>query len=178
MAKHIGIVACSAEGAALCYRTICLEAAGRMGRHSHPQLSMHTHCLAEYLRHQRRGDWPAVAGQRGYRRLGVLGTCCLMEGGLYTQAAADAGLEVRIPAEPHRRAIDRIIFGELVCGQVPPESREMLLEVMAALKAEGCDSAVLGCTELPLLAEGTEPPLPTLYSTRILARAALREALG
>ena len=61
MAKHIGIVACSAEGAALCYRTICLEAAEHMGEHHHPQVSMHTHCLAEYLQHQRRGHWKAVA---------------------------------------------------------------------------------------------------------------------
>ena len=40
MAKHIGIVACSAEGAALCYRTICLEAASRMGEHAHPEITL------------------------------------------------------------------------------------------------------------------------------------------
>ncbi|HUU11352.1 MAG TPA: hypothetical protein VM431_12570 [Phycisphaerae bacterium] len=61
MAKHIGIVACSAEGAALCYRTICAEAADRMGRHNHPELSMHTHPLARYMPAIETGDWQAVA---------------------------------------------------------------------------------------------------------------------
>jgi aspartate racemase len=49
MSKHIGIVACSAEGAALCYRTICVEAAACMGRHAHPEVSMHTYSLAQYM---------------------------------------------------------------------------------------------------------------------------------
>ena len=47
MAGHIGIVACSAEGAALCYRTICMEGARLLGAHDHPEVSMHTHSLAE-----------------------------------------------------------------------------------------------------------------------------------
>src|ERR1700712_938967 len=49
MTRHIGIVGCSAEGAALCYRTICLEAAPLMGLHAHPEVSMHTHPLADYI---------------------------------------------------------------------------------------------------------------------------------
>ena len=50
MTKHIGIVGCSAEGAALCYRTICLEAEPLMGRHVHPEVTMHTIALAEYMK--------------------------------------------------------------------------------------------------------------------------------
>ncbi|HEY2364643.1 MAG TPA: aspartate/glutamate racemase family protein, partial [Candidatus Angelobacter sp.] len=50
MTKHIGIVGCSAEGAALCYRTICLEAEKFMGRHMHPEVTMHTIALAEYMK--------------------------------------------------------------------------------------------------------------------------------
>jgi aspartate racemase len=61
MARHIGIVGCSAEGAALCYLTICTEAAGRMGRHNHPEVSMHTHPLARYMEAIERDDWQAVA---------------------------------------------------------------------------------------------------------------------
>lgn len=61
MPQHIGIVACSAEGAALCYRTICLEGAARMGRHGHPEVSMHTHSLAEYMKHIETGNWAGVA---------------------------------------------------------------------------------------------------------------------
>jgi aspartate racemase len=60
MAKHIGIVACSAEGAALCYRTVCVEGAALMGRHNHPEVSMHTHSLHEYMECIYRDDWSGV----------------------------------------------------------------------------------------------------------------------
>ncbi len=62
MPQHIGIVACSAEGAALCYRTVCLEAAETMGKHAHPEVSMHTHPLAEYMKFIDANDWAGVAG--------------------------------------------------------------------------------------------------------------------
>jgi aspartate racemase len=61
MAQHIGIVACSVEGAALCYRTIALEGAKLMGTHDHPEVSMHTHSLARYMRCVYADDWPGVA---------------------------------------------------------------------------------------------------------------------
>src|SRR6266700_2848314 len=61
MAQQIGIVACSAEGAALCYQTICLEGAERMGPHNHPEVSLHNHPLAEYMKFITRGDWAGVA---------------------------------------------------------------------------------------------------------------------
>src|SRR5262245_37869919 len=60
MSQHIGIVACSAEGAALCYRTICVEGAALAGRHGHPEVSMHTYSLAEYMEPIYRDDWAAV----------------------------------------------------------------------------------------------------------------------
>lgn len=61
MSQHIGIVACSAEGAALCYRTICVEAAQFLGPYAHPEVSLHSHSFAEYMRRIERGDWPGVA---------------------------------------------------------------------------------------------------------------------
>ena len=61
MPKHVGIVACSAEGAALCYRTFCKKHPAIMGDHMHPEISMHTHPLGEYMIHIRRGDWAQVA---------------------------------------------------------------------------------------------------------------------
>ncbi len=62
MTQHIGIVACSAEGAALCYRTICVEGADYMGRHAHPEITMHTHPLSEYMYYIEKDDWKGVAG--------------------------------------------------------------------------------------------------------------------
>src|SRR5262245_29200948 len=60
MARHIGIVGCSAEGAALCYRTICAEGAALLGPHAHPEVSMHTHPLGDYVRFLDRNDWEGV----------------------------------------------------------------------------------------------------------------------
>ena len=60
MPQHIGIVACSAEGAALCYRTICAEGAALLGPHAHPEISMHTHSLADYVACLERSDWEGV----------------------------------------------------------------------------------------------------------------------
>jgi len=229
MAKHVGIVACSAEGAALCYRTFCVEAAERMGPHAHPEVSMHTHPLARYMPGIRAGDWEAVAElmldsagrlarigaellicpdntihqamplvlpksplpwlhiaaevvaqarQSGHRSLAVLGTKYLMEGPVYREAAAEAHLAARTPEPEDRERIDRIIFDELVHGRFLPQSRRYFNEVMAGMKSLGCDAAVLGCTEIPLLVDAATAPLPVLDSTRILARAALREALA
>src|SRR3954469_8316929 len=59
---HIGIAACSAEGAALCYRTICTEAPALLGTHDHPEITVHTPSLGQYMDHIYRGDWPAVGG--------------------------------------------------------------------------------------------------------------------
>jgi aspartate racemase len=58
---HIGIVACSTEGAALCYRTISLESSQRLGRHDHPEVSLHSHSLAQYMECIDAGDWAGVA---------------------------------------------------------------------------------------------------------------------
>src|SRR5690348_6065261 len=60
MPSHIGIVACSAEGAGLCYRTICTEGAALLGRYAHPEVSMHTPSLADYTPRLERGDWSGV----------------------------------------------------------------------------------------------------------------------
>lgn len=229
MASHIGIVACSAEGAALCYRTICAEAPALMGEHAHPEITVHTHPLADYMVHIRSGNWPGVAGlmlssvgklasagadfavcpdntihqafglveprspipwlhiarvvaaeaaRCGYTRLAVLGTRYLMEGPVYPDAFAPAGLTALIPDPPDRERINTVIFQELVNAVFTEESRLYFNEVMAKLKARGADAAVLGCTEIPLIVRPDDAPLPTLDSTRLLARAALRRALG
>ena len=61
MSQHIGIVACSAEGAALCYRTICVEGAALFGPHNHPEVSMHTYALARYMDLFHAENWEGVA---------------------------------------------------------------------------------------------------------------------
>jgi aspartate racemase len=228
MTKHIGIVACSAEGAALCYRTICLEAPAVLGEHNHPEITMNSLPLAEHMRHIYAGDWKGVgealaasaekvaqagadfaicpdntvhqafeyviprspipwihiaepvaedARRRGYARLAILGTKYLMEGPVYPETLTRFKIDSRIPGEADRIRINEIIFKELVNGVFKESSRLYLNEVTSKLKAEGCDAVVLGCTELPLIVRPDDSPLPTLDSTRLLARAALTKAL-
>ena len=79
--------------------------------------------------------------------------------------------------EDEREQIDAIIFKELVNGIFTEESRLYFNKVIQELKNRGCDAVVLGCTEIPLLVDPGDCPLPTLDSTRLLARAALQESL-
>jgi aspartate racemase len=74
-------------------------------------------------------------------------------------------------------SVDRIIFAELVDGVFSDESRQAYNRVIARLGERGCDAVALACTEIPLLVRPDESPLPTLDSTRLLARAALMRAL-
>jgi aspartate racemase len=113
-----------------------------------------------------------------YKRLGVLGTRYLMEGPVYPEKLKAAGLEYRIPSASQREKINQIIFDELVNAQFLPRSLAYFTEVIRNLADESCDAVVLGCTEIPLLVTADASPLPTLDSTRLLARAALRKALG
>jgi len=117
------------------------------------------------------------AGRRGFKRLGILGTKYLMEGPVYPSALSKYGISGEIPDATARERINTIIFKELVNAVFTEESRLYFNEVMEELKGRGCDAAVLGCTEIPLIVRPDDAPLPTLDSTRLLARAALRRAL-
>lgn len=120
----------------------------------------------------------AEAARQGYRRLALLGTRYLMEGPVYSAKLAPVGIDHLIPDDGDRQRIDEIIFDELVNGQFTTESRCYFSAVIYRMKDQGCDAVVLGCTEIPLLVTPESSPLPTLDSTRILARAALRWAIG
>ena len=100
-----------------------------------------------------------------------------MEGPVYPAALAGFRIESEIPDEADRGRINEIIFKELVNGVFREASRLYFNEVAGELKARGCDAVVLGCTEIPLIVRPDDTPLPTLDSTRLLARAALRRAL-
>jgi aspartate racemase len=226
--QHIGIVACSAEGAALCYRTVCVEGAELLGPHDHPEVSMHTHSLAQYMKPIYGGDWAAVgelmlssanklakigadflicpdntvhqalpyfesrsplpwmhiaevvAGQaveHGFRRIGLTGTKYLVESEVYPEKLTARGVEYVRPTAPEREEVNRIIMDELVYGVFKPDAVATFQRIIERMKGEGCDAVVLGCTEIPLIMNDGNSPLPTLDSTRLLARAALRRAV-
>ncbi len=228
MPKHVGIVACSAEGAALCYQTLCAEAPALMGEHMHPEVSMHTHPLAEYMAPIRAGDWEGVAElmlssvrklatigaqiaicpdntihqafkyveadspipwlhiaesiaeearQLGFRNLAITGTKYLMKGPVYPEILEKYHIDSMIPGDDDQEKINTIIFRELVYGVFKEQSRLYFNQVIEKLRNRGCDAVVLGCTEIPLLVDPSDCPLPTLDSTRLLARTALKEAI-
>ena len=227
--RHIGIVACSAEGAALCYRTICHEGARQLGPYEHPQLSMHSHALADYMRCIDAGDWDGVgelmlssarklasagadflicpdntihqalapvlersplpwlhiadvvadeAVAQGYQRIGLTGTRSLVESEVYPERFAAHGLATVRPGLAARMEINRIIMDELVHGECQPAALAYFQKTITRMKDGGCDAVLLGCTEIPLIMNNGNSPLPTLDSTRLLARAALRHAIG
>jgi aspartate racemase len=120
----------------------------------------------------------AEARRRRFRTIGVLGTRFLMEGPVYRDTLAAAGLKSMTPPAAQRREINRIIFTELVNGRFTDTARQWFCEtVIAGLTRRGCDAVVLGCTEIPLLVDDACSPLPTLDSTRLLARAAIDRAV-
>jgi aspartate racemase len=100
-----------------------------------------------------------------------------MEGPVYSAKLAARGIEHLIPTPTERKRINRIIFDELVKGQSNVNSRVYFTKVIDRLKSQGCDAVILGCTEIPLLISQEDSSLPTLDSTRLLARAALKRAI-
>jgi aspartate racemase len=119
----------------------------------------------------------AQAQERQFRRVGLTGTRYLVESEVYPEKLTARGLEYVRPNAEEREEINRIIFDELVNGVFKPEAVAYFQRVIQRLKDEGCDSVVLGCTEIPLIMNDANSPLPTLDSTRLLARAALRRAM-
>ncbi len=229
MPQHIGIVACSAEGASLCYRTICTAGPESMGPNAHPTVTLHSHSFAAYVDCLERKDWHGVAAlmiasagvlenagadflicpdntihqalplvevgtkrpwlhiaevvaeeakARGFRKLGLLGTRWLVVSEVYPEKLSTRGIAYMRPNDEERIEINRIIMEELVAGVFKPEAVACHQRVIRRMKQEGCDAVVLGCTEIPLIMNDANSPLPTLDSTRLLARAAIRRAMG
>ena len=118
------------------------------------------------------------AVRQGFGRLGLTGTRWLVESEVYPEKLAARGLEFVRPTAAERDEINRIIMDELVYGVFRPESVLIFQQVIERMKGEGCDAVVLGCTEIPLIVNDGNSPLPVLDSTRLLARAALRRAVG
>lgn len=233
MTQHIGIVGCSAEGAALCYRTICAEGALLLGAHAHPEVSLHTPSLAHYVACLKAHDMQGVAelmlasahklakagadflicpdntihqaydivaprsplpwlhiaevvahkaARRNFKRVGLLGTAWLVASRVYPDKLAALGIECLRPSDEERDEMSRLIMDELVLGVFKPASVATFQAAIARFKQQGCDAVILGCTEIPLIINDSNTDsisaLPTLDSTRLLAGAALKRAIG
>ncbi|HET9742594.1 MAG TPA: amino acid racemase [Terriglobales bacterium] len=227
--KHIGIVACSAEGAALCYRTIAQSAERSLGDYNHPRVTLHSIPMAAWMPALNAGDYRTVgelmlesaqvvaragadfaicpdntvhlswqhfierspipwlhigdvvaaeAKRQGWKTAGLLGTRFTMTGSMYRDVFQHHGMKAMPPLSRDQEIVDQIIWDELVHGKFPESSRLRYNEIIQRLKEAGCDCVILGCTEIPLLVRADDCPLPTLDSTRLLAMAAVRHAIG
>ena len=227
--KHIGILAHSAEGAALSYRETCMEGMRRLGPHWHPEITLTGVAMHHMMDAWERGDLPALramffrdaeklaaagadffvcpdntahialesggdpfpipclhigevvadqAVRDGREMIGILGTKWTMTGPVYPGALGRRGLEWAVPDEADRRIVNDIIFDELCLGVFTEESRGAYMRIIDKLAEQGCDAVALVCTEIPLLVTPESSPLPTLDSTRLLARAAVEVAVG
>jgi aspartate racemase len=227
--KHIGIVGCSSEGAALCYKTTCSESSKRT-LYDHPEVSIHTHSFAKYVDYLDQDDTQGIANlmlssaeklqsigaevlicpdntihralpyvleqmskpctwlhtaqivsdeaqKKGYRKLGIMGTKWLVDSQVYPDILEKDGLGYVRPSKEDRILVNRIIMDELVRGIHNEKSTKALQEVIIRLAEKGCDAVVLGCIELPLVLDDSNSRLPTLDSTRLLARAALQASI-
>jgi len=119
----------------------------------------------------------AAAVERGFTYLGLTGTRWLVDSQVYPEKLEVRGLKYLRPSTTERDEINRIIMDELVCGIFKPAAVAFHQGVIGRMKDQGCDAVVLGCTEIPLIMNDENSPLPTLDSTRLLARAALLRAV-
>ena len=199
-----------------------------LGPHQHPEISLHSHSLGDYMECIYRDDWQgvgelmlssanklakigadflicpdntiyqalpyieqrlplkwlhiaeAVAAEavgRRFRRLGLTGTRYLVDSEVYPDKLKAHNLEFVRPTPEEKQEINRIIMDELVYGIFKPAAIATFQRVIERMKEEGCDAVILGCTEIPLIMNDANSPLPTLDSTRLLARAALERAV-
>lgn len=226
---HIGVLAHSADGAALCFLEMVRDSARRLGEHVHPEITLSILPMAPVMEAYEQGDLGTVrshlvqtasrlanagcdffvcsdntahialeadgppfplpglhiaeiVAQRartdGRRRVGLLGTRWTMSGPVYRSACARAGLEMVTPQADDCEYVNDVIFRELCQGVLRDESRREFIRIIDDLGHSGCDVVALSCTEIPLLITPEVSPLPTLDSTRLLARAAVSVACG
>jgi aspartate racemase len=116
---------------------------------------------------------------QGIRRVSLLGTAFTMEMAFYKDRLRDKfGLDVLVPCPEHRKLVQGVIFNELVNGIVSPESKAKLREVIADLTTAGAEGIILGCTELMMIIEQGDSPVPLFDTTTIHSEAAVERALA
>lgn len=112
------------------------------------------------------------------KRVGLLGTRPTMEYGFFQKHFQARGMDTLVPGEADRRELDRIIWEELSHGVTKPDSRALARSMLDRLKKEGAEATVLGCTELCLLIQPKDIPIPLYDTTELHAKAILSFALN
>lgn len=113
----------------------------------------------------------------GLETVGLLGTRFTMEEEFYSDRLHTAGLAVLTPSAEDRAEVDRVIYSELVLGEIRDESRAAYQDVIGRLVARGAEGIILGCTEIELLVRPEDVEVPVFATTRLHAQAAVEFAL-
>ena len=114
---------------------------------------------------------------RGFHTVGLLGTKFAMEKGFYQDALARRGISTLVPGADDREYVHRVIYDELVAGQIRAESRDGYVAIIRKLVEQGARGIILGCTEIPLLVDEASTGIPLFDTTKIHAEAALNYAV-
>jgi aspartate racemase len=229
VAKHIGIVAASPEGAALFYRQVFRQASHILREGDQLRVSLHNEPLSLYIDAIRKNDWHAVgellrrsaqflhrcgadfclspdnAVQHGVhlaesgspipwltmpdlvakaveadkrKIIGLIGTKMVTTGSTYQTHLGLRGIQVLAPETAEADEMDRIIFSELIYGEIRPKSQIAVLRIIDNLARRGCEGVILGCSEAPLLVTPENSHLPIYDAADILANGAAQRAAG
>ena len=229
MAKHIGIVGITAEGASLCYKTICSESSKILGMNRHPEISLHNLPFHKFIEPFNKKDWKALAEiinnsikklasigtdfaiipansvhfafreikkispipvlsiveiaaeeckEKKYKKVGILGVGMTMSDGLFDSSLKKYGIKTAIPSKSEQKIISDVIYNEIVPAKVTNKSINKIINIIKSLKQKCCDAVILGCTELPLVIDKNNSPLPLIDTTRLLAEKALEYSLN
>jgi aspartate racemase len=117
--------------------------------------------------------------ERGLRRIGLLGTRFVMEGGFYQDRLRDRfAIEVLAPEEEEIDTVHQIIYNELCAGKIKASSRRVCGDIISRLIDKGAEGIVLGCTALPLLIRPGDTHAPIFDTTRLHAEAAVNKAFA
>ena len=227
--KHIGIVGITAEGTALCYKTIVAQSARLVGQNIHPEISINNISFDQILALQKAKSWSGVAKlmcssiqklssigtevaiipansihyaieeilrispipvlnlvdlvaneciTRGFKKIAILGVGITMSDGLYERSLMNVGVETITPSVEVQSELNDIIYNEIVPGIYTEETTQKIVNILDGLRSSGCDSVILGCTELPILITEANSSLPFIDTTRLLAIKSLDYALS
>lgn len=115
----------------------------------------------------------------GIQKVGLLGTRFTMEEEFYKGRLSHIyGLTVLIPDAQERELVHRVIYDELVVGEIRQRSKEQFIQVIERIVGQGAEGVILGCTEIGLLIQQADSRVPLFDTTRIHADAAVEYALS
>lgn len=115
--------------------------------------------------------------EKGYKEVGILGVGMTMSDGLFDKSLNKYGIKSVTPTQHEQKIVNDTIYNEIVPAKLSKNTTQKIIQIIVSLKKQGCDAVILGCTELPLIINKNNSPLPFIDTTKLLAKKALEYAL-